>query len=68
MLGLWMLETRISPVSEVATISFAVFPSEPGAPPGHKGIAGGGSAADNETDISTAQRIEFALFIGSSSW
>src|SRR6266404_4431029 len=43
--GLWMLQTEISPLADLATTSFAVFPSEPGAPLAQSGISLGISAA-----------------------
>ena len=49
-----MHETRRSPVSLVTTVSAAVFPSEPGAPPGHSGIAAGGSLAEMDADMTSA--------------
>ena len=56
MLGLWMLETLSSPLAEVVTASFAVFPSDPGAPLGHRAISAGGSAARSESGSSSAAR------------
>ena len=41
MLGLWMLETLSSPLADVVTASFAVLPSDPGAPDGQSGISAG---------------------------
>src|SRR5688572_4990066 len=65
MLGAWMLDTRCSPVSETATTSLAVLPSDPGATPDHSGIDAGISAAASAADSIMAARIEFAHCITS---
>ncbi len=41
MLGLWMLETLISPLADFVTASGALLPSDPGAPAGQSGISCG---------------------------
>ena len=40
-LGLWMLATLSSPLADFVTASFAVLPSDPGAPDGQSGISAG---------------------------
>ena len=65
MLGLWMLETLSSPLADVVTASFAVFPSDPGAPLGQRGISAGGSAARSERGSSSVAKGG-AILIGSS--
>ena len=66
MLGLWMLETLSSPLAEVVTASFAVFPSDPGAPLGHRAISVGGSAARSESGSRKVAKSGGAMLIGSS--
>ena len=43
-----MLDTLSSPLADVVTASFAVLPSDPGAPDGHSGISAGVWAAASE--------------------
>jgi hypothetical protein len=58
-----MLETRSSPVSDFATTSAAVFPSEPGAPFGHSGISFGVSAAEAATASNDTRRTDIAVLM-----
>src|SRR5688572_27591845 len=58
-----MLHTDISPVPLVTTISFAVFPSEPGAPFGHNGISFGRSAALSRIGTKSKAMTAVSIFI-----
>src|SRR6185369_14783640 len=60
-----MLQTESSPLADLATTSFAVLPSEPGAPFGHKGISVGSSAASNMTAVKSEKTSVVNIFIDS---
>ena len=69
MLGWWMLETLNSPLADFVTASFAVLPSEPGAPDGQSGISAGVCAAASDEDKTSTATIAatFMSFTLSSS-
>src|SRR5688500_17633329 len=56
-----MLETRSSPLSEVTTASGADLPSDPGAPPGQRGISAAIPAAGEKRHMLTSRLM--AMFI-----
>src|SRR5688572_7933900 len=58
-----MLETLSSPLADVVTSSFAVFPSDPGAPAGQSGISAGRSAAASERGRNRAAKSGAVTFM-----
>src|SRR5438094_5884593 len=65
-----MLPTEISPLADLVTTSLAAFPSEPGAPLGHKGISARGSAAKEAAGRShkTKSRVVGFIAIRPAVW
>jgi len=65
-----MLATCSSPLADFVTASGAVFPSDPGAPPGHRGISFGVwafAATDSDAIKIELARMDAEVFLGTTT-